>query len=65
MFMLLFGHKTVFGIDAGEKNLKKDTLVFNTFIYMAIFNLINQCGENNIDKIVITRMYAIYRFQEP
>jgi len=42
LFLFLFGHTTVFKFkDAKDNDTKVSTLVFNVFVYMQVFNLIN------------------------
>ncbi|OHT05277.1 calcium motive P-type ATPase [Tritrichomonas foetus] len=44
LFLILFGNKTIFGINDPDAELLErhtSTMVFNAFVYMQVFNLIN------------------------
>jgi Ca2+-transporting ATPase len=44
LLLILFGKRSIFGIDEHDKKMEAkhvSTLVFNTFVYMQVFNLIN------------------------
>ena len=44
LFLILFGNEKIFGINEADADLKEkhtSTMVFNTFVYCQVFNLIN------------------------
>jgi Ca2+-transporting ATPase len=41
LILLLFGYEKVFGFEGEEPETLRDTLVFNTFLFMSIANMIN------------------------
>ncbi|KAH0793266.1 calcium-translocating P-type ATPase, PMCA-type family protein [Histomonas meleagridis] len=60
LFLILFGDKSIFKINESDSDIQErhvSTLVFNTFVYMQVFNLINARVANQ-DMTVLDGLFS-------